>query len=109
MDRTTSVSRWRLRASSICRSPRVCIMNEAFCFPFWTSPMPQGRTFKRRANWRRAQRFRSEEHTSELQSLTNLVCRLLLEKKNNHVVDLLSGYNAEEVPHALTSYLRTRG
>src|SRR5262249_6943097 len=24
----------------------------------------------------------SEEHTSELQSLTNLVCRLLLEKKN---------------------------
>src|SRR5438093_3174498 len=27
--------------------------------------------------------FRSEEHTSELQSLTNLVCRLLLEKKKN--------------------------
>src|SRR5262249_60866799 len=26
---------------------------------------------------------RSEEHTSELQSLTNLVCRLLLEKKKN--------------------------
>src|SRR5437016_13684082 len=29
----------------------------------------------------RAQVQRSEEHTSELQSLTNLVCRLLLEKK----------------------------
>src|SRR2546430_8566224 len=29
--------------------------------------------------------FRSEEHTSELQSQSNLVCRLLLEKKNkNH-------------------------
>src|SRR5438046_6675958 len=28
-------------------------------------------------------RYRSEEHTSELQSLTNLVCRLLLEKKKN--------------------------
>src|ERR1019366_10572648 len=27
--------------------------------------------------------FRSEEHTSELQSLTNLVCRLLLEKKTS--------------------------
>src|SRR5256885_2912827 len=27
---------------------------------------------------------RSEEHTSELQSPCNLVCRLLLEKKNNH-------------------------
>src|SRR5258706_5366597 len=29
----------------------------------------------------RSSRWRSEEHTSELQSLTNLVCRLLLEKK----------------------------
>src|SRR5438093_6172987 len=28
-----------------------------------------------------AEHVRSEEHTSELQSLTNLVCRLLLEKK----------------------------
>src|SRR5256886_4092292 len=28
-------------------------------------------------------RTRSEEHTSELQSQSNLVCRLLLEKKNN--------------------------
>src|SRR5690242_21219850 len=27
---------------------------------------------------------RSEEHTSELQSHVNLVCRLLLEKKNHH-------------------------
>src|SRR5690606_40115242 len=31
---------------------------------------------------RRARRRRSEEHTSELQSRENLVCRLLLEKKN---------------------------
>src|SRR5438046_3705558 len=30
-----------------------------------------------------ARKNRSEEHTSELQSLTNLVCRLLLEKKKN--------------------------
>src|SRR5438093_9821011 len=29
---------------------------------------------------------RSEEHTSELQSLTNLVCRLLLEKKKKRDV-----------------------
>src|SRR5205807_8413488 len=28
--------------------------------------------------------FRSEEHTSELQSPCNLVCRLLLEKKKNN-------------------------
>src|SRR5438046_3239735 len=33
--------------------------------------------------WWGLARGRSEEHTSELQSLTNLVCRLLLEKKNN--------------------------
>src|SRR5437016_12975342 len=36
----------------------------------------------------RIERFRhprSEEHTSELQSLTNLVCRLLLEKKKNKI------------------------
>src|SRR5690606_39287840 len=30
--------------------------------------------------------IRSEEHTSELQSRENLVCRLLLEKKNNIVI-----------------------
>src|SRR5258705_848956 len=29
--------------------------------------------------------LRSEEHTSELQSLRHLVCRLLLEKKNNAI------------------------
>src|SRR5260370_9625901 len=33
---------------------------------------------------------RSEEHTSELQSHLNLVCRLLLEKKKNKTVDLSS-------------------
>src|SRR5688572_32628968 len=32
----------------------------------------------------RAGRQRSEEHTSELQSQSNLVCRLLLEKKKNN-------------------------
>src|SRR2546427_3454668 len=31
---------------------------------------------------------RSEEHTSELQSQSNLVCRLLLEKKKFKVVDI---------------------
>src|SRR5258706_5517152 len=36
-----------------------------------------------------ARRARSEEHTSELQSLTNLVCRLLLEKKKMHTVSTI--------------------
>src|SRR2546426_9226568 len=35
----------------------------------------------------RPQAPRSEEHTSELQSPCNLVCRLLLEKKKNHTDD----------------------
>src|SRR6266404_9713072 len=34
-------------------------------------------------------RKRSEEHTSELQSLAYLVCRLLLEKKKNIYISLL--------------------
>src|SRR5258708_14561646 len=38
-------------------------------------PVRQGRP--------RERRFRSEEHTSELQSPDHLVCRLLLEKKKN--------------------------
>src|SRR5438270_7872220 len=33
---------------------------------------------------RDAPHLRSEEHTSELQSQSNLVCRLLLEKKKNY-------------------------
>src|SRR2546421_4515375 len=33
----------------------------------------------------RARRWRSEEHTSELQSRSDLVCRLLLEKKKKKI------------------------
>src|SRR5258706_9280558 len=36
--------------------------------------------------WRKTKNNRSEEHTSELQSLTNLVCRLLLEKKKKKMI-----------------------
>src|SRR2546427_7507054 len=32
--------------------------------------------------------YRSEEHTSELQSQSNLVCRLLLEKKKTKIQDM---------------------
>src|SRR5258706_12119643 len=45
--------------------------------PIWAAAddrLPAGARDRRDA-------VRSEEHTSELQSLTNLVCRLLLEKK----------------------------
>src|SRR5688572_32538581 len=36
------------------------------------------------------QRVRSEEHMSELQSQSNLVCRLPLEKKNNFITEIKS-------------------
>src|SRR5256885_6706606 len=35
---------------------------------------------------------RSEEHTSELQSPCNLVCRLLLEKKKNYIILHIASY-----------------
>src|SRR5262249_58961311 len=38
--------------------------------------------------------IRSEEHTSELQSLTNLVCRLLLEKKKERTTSDDTGQTA---------------
>src|SRR5687768_18197319 len=44
----------------------------------------------RRAGLQRHRPFRSEEHTSELQSRLHLVCRLLLEKKKEiHLVLIL--------------------
>src|SRR3712207_9265793 len=69
----------------------------------WETPHRFGRTYGRSGQsrlverrvgrgWRRSPRqfnslknfFRSEEHTSELQSRQYLVCRLLLEKKKNN-------------------------
>src|SRR5687767_15669684 len=48
---------------------------------------------------------RSEEHTSELQSLAYLVCRLLLEKKNRQ---LCSGSLYTDSPDGLYSKCQTR-
>src|SRR2546427_4763025 len=41
----------------------------------------------------RGRNGRSEEHTSELQSQSNLVCRLLLEKKNNTIASYVKVMN----------------
>src|SRR5260370_15229018 len=46
--------------------------------------------------------LRSEEHTSELQSHLNLVCRLLLEKKKEQSRRLAGQPNASRLPHAPT-------
>src|SRR2546430_7509460 len=57
----------------------------------WHAPPGRG------SRWGR--RRRSEEHTSELQSQSNLVCRLLLEKKKTHTEESY----VSTVPAAYTS------
>src|SRR5256886_9841376 len=48
---------------------------------------------------------RSEEHTSELQSQSNLVCRLLLEKKKTHIHLHLADY-AQHRHHVLHANIK---
>src|SRR5438270_13872939 len=73
----------------IRRPPRSTLFPYTTLFRSRGTPIrpPQRRSRGRR--WspktrRNPKRRRSEEHTSELQSQSNLVCRLLLEKKNNN-------------------------
>src|SRR5256885_4848304 len=61
----------RFVSCKVCRTP--CIGASVGC---WSA-------MRFHALQRGADIGRSEEHTSELQSPCNLVCRLLLEKKNN--------------------------
>src|SRR5438034_3313863 len=59
-----------------------------------------------RAGWLRraaSSSFRSEEHTSELQSHSDLVCRLLLEKKNKHNRQRIQQYKYS-VPRSTQTY-----
>src|SRR5258706_2060291 len=49
--------------------------------------------------------LRSEEHTSELQSLTNLVCRLLLEKKK--ATKIASGFMSAKTTSGTCANPRT--
>src|SRR2546430_17215011 len=70
---TTLFRSWKVRrapTSSRCRMPR------------------RLRVWHCRMRRRAARSERSEEHTSELQSQSNLVCRLLLEKKKIKDVDV---------------------
>src|SRR2546427_9241508 len=48
---------------------------------------------------------RSEEHTSELQSQSNLVCRLLLEKKKKKQTSVKRQH--ERIPAAVIDHVRT--
>src|SRR5690606_39611089 len=52
---------------------------------------PRSRMSARTSRSARTRQTRSEEHTSELQSRENLVCRLLLEKKKKTTTDTAAG------------------
>src|SRR5260221_9674645 len=54
--------------------------------------------------------LRSEEHTSELQSHSDLVCRLLLEKKKppGRQIDVTLGFNSKEKIEWLIKLLQTK-
>src|SRR5690242_20985557 len=49
--------------------------------------------------------IRSEEHTSELQSHVNLVCRLLLEKKKAYILYHLYVSNLRTLDHAVSCFV----
>src|SRR2546421_7930697 len=48
-----------------------------------------------------SRRLRSEEHTSELQSRSDLVCRLLLEKKKNTVTLVIQFCQLASIAHSV--------
>src|SRR5438067_7100506 len=67
--------------------------------------LPEGRG--RGASWRG--RSRSEEHTSELQSRFDLVCRLLLEKKKKKNTNLfVKNSHNKNIVYILTTELTSR-
>src|SRR5688572_32032669 len=82
------------------RPPRSTLFPYTTLFRSFRRRPPRAMTSSRRARSRstpRARSARSEEHTSELQSQSNLVCRLLLEKKNevqNAINELLEHFKA---------------
>src|SRR2546430_8865494 len=66
------------RARCATSMPTISVKALSFRSSRRRRPSPQPRS-----STRLAPLLRSEEHTSELQSQSNLVCRLLLEKKKN--------------------------
>src|SRR5256885_11871057 len=64
----------------IRRPPRSTLFPYTTLFRSRVSPGAAGRSLQS-SRWKGLDAHRSEEHTSELQSPCNLVCRLLLEKK----------------------------
>src|SRR5262249_61504361 len=81
----SSSTSWACASSPACR-PLAAARCATCC---WTAGRSSGSSMRTGCG-------RSEEHTSELQSLTNLVCRLLLEKKKKQYCKILAGYSVSE-------------
>src|SRR2546430_11191782 len=93
----------------IRRPPRSTLFPYTTLFRSCTRACPTCGCRKRRssptANYSPSSRTRSEEHTSELQSQSNLVCRLLLEKKKKGL-DGCSLATTQTVAHQTVSHAR---
>src|SRR5256885_3056615 len=90
------------RTASSAGSPRFASVSA-----MWVSQAPERISPARKRSawpsWKRISSIaeRSEEHTSELQSPCNLVCRLLLEKKKEHMhLDLIDHNPLKPLPVA---------
>src|SRR2546430_7363390 len=70
------------------------------CFLKWSRVLGTGQPYR--------DGHRSEEHTSELQSQSNLVCRLLLEKKNQSGNPIPFLTSADNVDLSIDLAARTR-
>src|SRR2546430_12480205 len=71
------------------RCYRQCASRRAIAFPHrFPDAISSGRKYSQCGEIWTWITSRSEEHTSELQSQSNLVCRLLLEKKKSHSTEL---------------------
>src|SRR5687767_15618158 len=78
----TSISHQMAMRPSWCRAP-TSVPISSRCSKFhrrWDDRLPA-----KKNNMAGIELYRSEEHTSELQSLAYLVCRLLLEKKKKEL------------------------
>src|SRR3989475_4913684 len=85
-------------SSDVCSSDLMTVASRrphaADAVPMAAGPVPRVRLSARLPVPHDARRDgrRSEEHTSELQSQSNLVCRLLLEKKKNNQQEKLDDH-----------------
>src|SRR6201996_7436161 len=74
-------------------------LHDALPIYFWTMRLDEAKLGVSRALFSKALAAeRSEEHTSELQSQSNHVCRLLLEKKRTPLTDALAHLPITEQP-----------